>query len=646
MALEIDQRNLDRAEPAQEGRATAESFDLEGGVPDRRINPFTGTRAVLEMQAADDGGSLLDRALAHLRAAGPELAAAEEDPPELLADPQVVVTSAGEQIVHCRQHVDGIPVFQAARLVRFDREGTLREILGDHVPLVRRDLDLTPTLDAAEAVLAAGLHLAAPGGDPEEGLPGLRVTGRRPHIVAAFPLPSSPCVVRKPPFPGLISVHLVLFYRRPDLRLGWYVPLRLPGPAAQYDLIVAANGDTAGEVLFCRNVVAQAVLARVTRHNPDEEPLRLTAMPSPLAEHPSLRPPHLPAGFPGPWVDRDQTSGNNVRCLAGGRTVRGTTAGGNLTFQPAAGSHAELAVNAFFLCNELHDFFYLLGFDEAAGNFQHRNPAGAGRGNDEVEIRIFDVVRGDATMLTEVDGRNAQMSLGRIRLPDGTFRHTALDADVVIHELVHAVSARLVGGRSVWRPLVSGPPQARALDEGTSDYFALTFQNHRRLRAGRPERLVYGAWSSGNPVTGRRRVSYAGFAHRFSQLGRPGFTDPHDAGMIWCAALLAMNRGIGTALGSLLRGHEIGWQLVVNALKQLPTGQDAPSFLDGRDALLRALAALREAIPQAADGPLFPPDRFDALDAAVRRAFADLGMGRNARSRGGSFADLVDDMNP
>lgn len=648
MVLEVDVRRLGKAKPAAKGRvgfAAAAAPRATDEPSAERVNPFTGTPACLAFGVLDSGGSLQERAMDHLRNLAPRLARYGSDPPEFLPDPHVIETSSGERIVHLRQHVHGIPVFQAMRLVRFDHEGSLLDVLGDHVPLRREEIDLLPSLDAAGAVLAAARHLAAPGGREADGLPGLRVSSRRPRVVSAFPLPAGPCVLRKPPFPRLIAVHQVLFYRKPDARLGWYVPLRLPDALGQYDLIVAANGEDAGEVLFCRNVVATGVaVALASRHNPQEEPARLLDMPQPLTAYPPFRPAGLPAGFPGFWVDRDRTEGGNVRCLRGGRTIRGASGRGRIVFQPVAGSDDLRAINAFFLCNFLHNFFYLLGFNEAAGNFQRINPAGVGRGGDELEVEIFGFVPGDASMLTEADGGSSLLSLGGIRQASGEIRHTALDADVVIHEFVHGVTARLVGGRGVWRPLISGPPQAQALDEGTSDYFALTLQNYLRRREGRAETLVYGAWSSGNPATGRRRASYAGFNERFSRLAQ--FPDPHDAGMVWCAALLAMNRSFGAVLGSFERGHELGWQLVVNALKQLPLGQDGPSFLDGRQAILSALQAMRSRVPLLDSGPLFAVERLGDLEAAVRRAFASLGMGRNAHSQGGTFAGLQDDFNP
>lgn len=640
MTLEVDQRNLEEAAEA----ATAEALELEATLLSsigeltsatiERSNTYTGTPAVVTCSGWPPDGAFVEKALE----LATSLSRVVAESPDFIPDPQIQETSSGERIVHLHQHVHGIPVFQGARVVRFGRNGEV-DVLGDHVPLRRAEVNLIPELDASGAVLAAARHLAASGGIHD-----LEVSSRRPRLVAAFPLPATPCVLRKPPFPGLINVHLIFFYRRPEARLGWYVPLRLPDRMGQYDLIVAATGDDAGEILFCRDVVPTATgEARACRFNPEEEPLSLLAMPQPLSAYPPFRPARLPSGD---WIGRDRTEGNNAKCQRSGRTVRGTVSGGRVSFRSTPGSDDELVVNAFFLCNFLHDFFYLLGFAEQAGNFQRINPPGMGLGTDELELEIFGTAfQGDANIQLEVDGRNLRLNLGPILSPAGT-RHTALDADVVIHEFVHGVTDRLVGGPAVRKVLVLGPPQARALDEGTSDYFALTIQNYLRQGMGRPERLVYGAWSSGNPATGRRRQSYAGFNHPFSRLGSPGFINPHDAGMIWCAALLEMNRRLGSVLGSPLRGHEAGWQILVNALKSLTVGQGTLGFLAVRDAILRALNAMSGAIPVMQFGPLFSPGQHSALMDAARHAFASLGMGRNARSPNGTFAGLQDDFNP
>ena len=54
----------------------------------------------------------------------------------------------------------------------------------------------------------------------------------------------------------------------------------------------------------------------------------------------------------------------------------------------------------------------------------------------------------------------------------------------------------------------------------------------------------------------------------FGSIGKPPYDDDeHALGEIWCAALMKMNRDLGTALGDKVKGHQLGWQLVVDGLK-------------------------------------------------------------------------------
>lgn len=633
---------------SQARRSAAATSAIEGAAPARRVNAYTQTSAYLDAPEAASpavtGGSLLERAVAHVLTCLPELDPEHLTPVEFTADPHIVETRSGERIVYLQQHVFGVPVFRALRTVRFDREGRVLDVVGDHVPCRSEEVDLVATLDAAAAVQTAARHLAAPGGHADEGVPGLKPSNRRPTVLGTFPLPSAPTLVRKLPFASPILAHRVLFYQRPTLRLGWYLPLRLPELIEQFDVIVAANGDDAGAILFCRDGMACGARARATLFNPDLAPAELFDLPQPLAAFP----PFSPRTLPGPWLGAQEkgTAGNNVVASVGNssKPVRGLVVGGDLHLDPAE-ARSQAAVNAFFLCNYAHDFFYLLGFDEQAGALQKSNPTGHSGAKDELEVSVRAFVPGDAKVEIQSDGFKVRMSLGPITSAvDHQTRHTAFDAEVVMHEYTHAVTARRVGGCGLWKPLGGGPQQAQAMEEGLSDYFALTLQIFLRRRRGLPESLVYGAWSSGDPLHGRRPFSYDGFNRPFDSL--PTFPDPHEAGMIWCAALLGIHHHFAQVLGDVERGDLAGWLLVYEALPAIPMGPDCPSFLDGRDALLRTVESWRESIPAIEAGPIGTPDEVALLEPAVRQAFADLGMGRNAQSQSGTFFDLSNDFQP
>ncbi len=82
--------------------------------------------------------------------------------------------------------------------------------------------------------------------------------------------------------------------------------------------------------------------------------------------------------------------------------------------------------------------------------------------------------------------------------------------------------------------------------------------------------------------------------------------------------------------GDKEKGHELGWQIVVDGLK-LTRGN--PSFLDGRDGILRAIEAMRDTL-----GAQYRPIR-----EVVWQTFARFGMGPEARSNGASLRGVKAD---
>ncbi|MCP4657970.1 MAG: hypothetical protein GY856_21385, partial [bacterium] len=178
------------------------------------------------------------------------------------------------------------------------------------------------------------------------------------------------------PFAEGVTAGLVLFYRGHEVVLGWLVALALAATGDAWDLIVGANGAAAGNVLYCRGITDSA-LARgnVYRTNPDAGEREWVDFPQPLDAYPPFETPES-ATFPGAWIDRRNTSGNNAVCYRGNkrRGLEGRLADGAVTFDPAdAEGEDQCLLNAFYFCNYLHDFFYLLGFDEEEGNFQRQN---------------------------------------------------------------------------------------------------------------------------------------------------------------------------------------------------------------------------------------------------------------------------------
>ncbi|NJL27008.1 MAG: hypothetical protein HC897_03550, partial [Thermoanaerobaculia bacterium] len=209
------------------------------------------------------------------------------------------------------------PVFEGYRGLRFDADGQLEEIFGDHAPMPG-EVTAEPAITKEEAFAAAFAH------------------------VAALPLKRR-------------CARLVLFYHHPRLRLGWDLELSLARGEDQIQVIVDA-AENPGEILYCRSLLATAVHAWVYRTNPGESE-------------------RVEIEWPRDWVDGDALRGNNARCHFANATssLRGEPSATGVRFAPAEPlGEEQWVVNAFGWANELHDFFAARGFGESEGNLQKR----------------------------------------------------------------------------------------------------------------------------------------------------------------------------------------------------------------------------------------------------------------------------------
>lgn len=536
----------------------------------------------------------------------------------------VQYTRLSLRVVQFRQLHLGIPVYNARVSVHVDA-------LGEPVRVMGRPVDVTgPVISEPRVTAVAAMMAAARRIRPRVGVPRLPV----PEVLAQFFSPERPTVLRKPPFRDPLVAHLAFRVCEGLVRLVWVVHLALPRGRGSYEVLVAADGRRP-DVLAWHSTTACAVTGSVYRTDPNEA-RETVAFPLESSYYSELGP--LPLGFPWPWVHVASTDGNNARCYVNDTDLPllGTRTGNDVKFEPQPDTGADQRVlNAFYVCNFLHDFFYLLGFDEKAGNFQRRNRGTEGLDNDQLIVQCFSSsdVQGAANMRSRKDGRSPELGLG---LFEG--RHTALDTDVVVHEYVHGVTNRMIGGLAHHDPLLNAQ-QSEAMGEGYSDYFALTIRNYYRRRDNRPESLTFGAWIADNDKRGWRRQSYesAVFRGAYGDLGQVGFVRPHDAGQVWCQALLAMHRGLATAIGAGPAADDqadvLGWRLVIASLPLCTPVH--PTFLDGRDAILMAFDAI-------SPGAFLPASRAD-LRSAVVEAFRALGMGRLAHSATAFYRDVVAD---
>ncbi len=201
---------------------------------------------------------------------------------------------------------------------------------------------------------------------------------------------------------------------------------------------------------------------------------QMTTFPIPLNSYDLPDLPTIP--FPDPWVNSNNTTANCVHAHLGinGRILQGTVdENGNITFDPQDqfGDDQKI-LNIFYYNCFMHDFAYILGFDESHWNFQQDPLGRGGLGNDPVDARSHPAaVTGTANMFTPPDGTSPTMNMG---LVTSTNRHTAFDSSVVFHEFTHGITNRLVAGGNNTTALES--IQSGGMGEGWSDYIACTDQ--------------------------------------------------------------------------------------------------------------------------------------------------------------------------
>lgn len=334
---------------------------------------------------------------------------------EVQWDPHVQQTLGGERVVHGQQQHRGVPLFPHALLVTIDADGNATSAGNPLIDVTA--VDVVPSLAADEAARIAFRHLREGANEACHADHAPLFAGRRyrPRVVSAFPMPNRPTVLATGPFREPVQASLVVFAETKSI--AWLVSLAVER-VADFSIVV---GD-GGEVVYCTAEAASAACrGNVYRFNPDEA----------LVE----------ADFPGDWIDGDGTLGNNVRTQCNSRNRIVAAPGGR--FAVARGSIDEQLVNAFYLCNFLHDFFARIGFGEADGNFQQKNFGGLGKAGDRLIVNVLTSAHGNANMRAQNDGIPAELTLGVWK----NGNPTALDADVVIHEFAHGCrSASPAGG--------------------------------------------------------------------------------------------------------------------------------------------------------------------------------------------------------
>jgi subtilisin-like proprotein convertase family protein len=292
----------------------------------------------------------------------------------------------------------------------------------------------------------------------------------------------------------------------------------------------------------------------------------------------------------------------------------------------------------FYITNWYHDQLYNLGFDEAAGNFQQDNFGRGGTANDRVLAEAQDGSgNNNANFSTPPDGASGRMQMFLFTFPNPD-RDGDLDAEVVMHELTHGVSNRLIGNADGlnWSP-------GQGMGEGWSDFYSLSLLNNTNADDPDAEyaeggyatyklggltdnylygirRFPYSTDNSINPLTWADVDSVTndvsgGIPQSPLGLNSNGALEVHNVGEVWCLSLWEMRSRIindpAGANADVPTGNHTSLQLVTDALKMTPSN---PSFTEARDALIDA------------DGVT---NSF-ANEKSIWGAFADRGLGYKA----------------
>lgn len=276
-----------------------------------------------------------------------------------------------------------------------------------------------------------------------------------------------------------------------------------------------------------------------------------------------------------------------------------------------------IVTQLFYITNRFHDETYLLGFTEAARNFQNVNFTGQGAGNDRVSAQAQDCSgTNNANFTTPSDGTQGTMQM--YLWPGATTFDGSLDADIVIHELTHGLSNRLHGNAG---GLTTN--MARGMGEGWSDFYA-----HSLL--SEPSDPINGVYTTGGYATrnivgtanyyyGIRRYPKAilaatggvnnkphnaftfsylnsdcnsrmntnNFAFEEGPVGSITCDQVHNVGEIWSSILWEARAKVVQR-----HGWEVGnrkmLQFVTDGMKLSPGG---PTMLQARDAILAAAQA-------------------------------------------------------
>lgn len=498
----------------------------------------------------------------------------------------------GMQNVVLQQYYQDLPVLGAQLQVVLNRDGQIVLANSELVPKIDPSSDLSLIVSPQEAI-----NLAA---DSIQSSPSLMFDNAPSPKLVLFPMASN---------------HKSYLNKRKqltgnyvqELRPAWQVPI-FNKQGEKY--LIFIDGQK-GEVLLRTNLTwhfdGQTPSYRVFTSNTPQPNLPFVSINPPYVERQLVTTNGDKTASPNGWLDASNpvtTKGNNVDAQIdrdgkdSGNGFRPTTTNSAFDFPlmlNTAGQEPEQFSSAsvtslFYWCNFAHDYLYKLGFDESAGNFQVDNFGRGGMSGDPVIAEAQDGSGfNNASFGSSEDGFSGRMQIFLWKTATPKI-DASYDAEVIVHEYVHGLTTRLVGGPQNVISLLG--PQSAAMGEGWSDWYAMSVLSKPGddPRASYP----YGSYVTRKFNQGIRRFPYSTdikvnpvtFADIDPTQSRftKDVTEIHNVGEIWCQALWEVRANFIDAYG-FERGKQMVEQLVTDALKITPIN---PSMIDGRDAILLA----------------------------------------------------------
>ena len=530
-----------------------------------------------------------------------------------------------------QQQVNGIEVFQSEFAIHLDRHGSIIATSGELIPGASARINpARPLLAATEA-----LKLAAREADTEITAPVKSALWK--NNANARQMLDQPAA-----FSRSVEARLVWFPVAADqLRLGWQFTLWMRETPDVYLMVIDAER---GSLLYRYNLtnyedphglVYNGESPRPNLPRSSDQPATVVREDLPFTATAYNGKEIFPAGDPHRdwWAGKaaDALTSNNadVALDLNGDDVpdqpRLEIIQGNLSFpliqplEPVAISFQSAAqVNLFYWMNRWHDILYSCGFTEEAGNFQASNFGRSGFASDAIQADVQDGSgTNNANFTTPPDGESGRVQLylwsGNPQL-DSSF-----DQTVVLHELTHGLSNRLIGNATGLAGM-----QAGAMGEGWSDFFALALL----AKEGDDPAAAWpiAQYVSNNYQRGLRRYpSSTNLAINPLTFGKlAGNSEIHAAGEIWCSALWELRAALIQKYG-FSEGQRQSLQLIVDGMKLTPRN---PTFIDARNAILLADRVNNGSASQcllwqcfARRGLGYSAETLDVSDAAPREAF-------------------------